>query len=79
MLVNLSLLVIKNFNPSSPIIGRLNNVGIFVWCGSKNKSNQSININSKPCGKCKFALKPISPLIMSNLFTLEVHVIFTLT
>ena len=60
---------------SFPVIHKVGNVGIFVLLKFENKLNREIshfNFISKHYDKCKFALKLIWLIPVSNLFQLEV-------
>ena len=58
-----------------PAIHKYGNVGIFVFIKFENMLDREINplnFNSKHYDKCKFSLKHIGFLTVSNLFLLEV-------
>ena len=60
---------------SFPVIHKVGNVGIFVLVKCETKLDKEINhfsFNSKHYKKCKFTLKLIGLLTVSNLFPLEV-------
>ena len=60
---------------SLPVIHKVGNFGIFVLFKFENKLDIEINpfnFNSKHYDKCKFSLKLIGLLTVSNLFPLEV-------
>ena len=60
---------------SFPVIHKVGNIGIFVLLKFENKMEREIihlNYNSEHHDKCKFVLKLIKLLTVSNFFPLEV-------
>ena len=68
----LSLFLINATTYEFSVIHKFENVDILVLLKFENRKLSHFNLSSKHYGKCKFTLKLIWLLIVSNLFILEI-------